>query len=140
MDYTGRITVKLFVCSYLVVGALCCPDRCICYRSSRVSVWCQSLGFTHFPRDVPIDTYFLDLQNNDIREIKRTDLSNLTSLVRLNLNTISLATIKPGTFHGLDRLEYLFLMNNKLSTVEKDTFASLPFALSCSTRFRSQHH
>ena len=129
MNYMERIIEVFFICSCLIITTLCCPERCICdtlVKLNMVTVRCRSRGYKHFPRDVPNNTYFLDLQGNDIRELKQTDFTNMTGLVRLSLANVSLVDIKPRTFHGLESLEDLNLVGNKLSTIEKNTFAWLP--------------
>lgn len=39
-----------------------------------------SLGLTEVPQNIPLDTKFLDLQNNQIQELKENDFKGLTNL------------------------------------------------------------
>lgn len=39
-----------------------------------------SSGLTEVPQNIPLDTKFLDLQNNQIQEIKENDFKGLTNL------------------------------------------------------------
>uniref|UniRef100_A0A8C5RJ51 Asporin n=1 Tax=Laticauda laticaudata TaxID=8630 RepID=A0A8C5RJ51_LATLA len=54
-----------------------CPFGCQCYL--RV-VHCSDLGLTSVPRNIPLDTRMIDLQNNKIKEIKENDFKGLSSL------------------------------------------------------------
>lgn len=47
-------------------------DRCL--------LWLFLIGLTSVPRDIPEDTLMIDLQNNDITDIKEDDFKKLSNL------------------------------------------------------------
>ena len=50
----------------------------VCFPSVFLLVSC--LGLTEVPQNIPRDTKFLDLQNNQITELKENDFKGLTNL------------------------------------------------------------
>uniref|UniRef100_A0A915EPS1 LRRNT domain-containing protein n=1 Tax=Ditylenchus dipsaci TaxID=166011 RepID=A0A915EPS1_9BILA len=54
-----------------------CPRNCACSHST---VICTGQHLTSVPEDVPLDTVRLDLQENKIALIKKTDFSGLKQL------------------------------------------------------------
>lgn len=51
-----------------------------------------SSGLTEVPKNIPLDTKFLDLQNNHITELKENDFKGLTNLYVSDTHTYSLDT------------------------------------------------
>ncbi|XP_062842610.1 asporin [Trichomycterus rosablanca] len=94
-----------------------CPFGCQCFR--RV-VQCSDLGLTSVPRDIPADTIMIDLQNNDITEIKEDDFKNLDNLYALFLVNNRISKIHPKAFQNMDKLRLLYLSYNLLTRVPEN--------------------
>lgn len=73
-----------------------CPFGCHCHL--RV-VQCSDLGLKAVPKEISPDTTLLDLQNNEISELRKDD------------------------FKGLQHLYALVLVNNKISKIHEKAFS-----------------
>uniref|UniRef100_A0A3B4AXP2 LRRNT domain-containing protein n=1 Tax=Periophthalmus magnuspinnatus TaxID=409849 RepID=A0A3B4AXP2_9GOBI len=91
-----------------------CPSGCRC---SPGVVQCSDKGLISVPEKIPPDTVMLDLQNNDITQIKEDDFKGLTGLYGLFLNNNALSKIHPRAFRDLYRLKLLYLSYNYLTEV-----------------------
>ncbi|XP_070707649.1 asporin [Pempheris klunzingeri] len=91
-----------------------CPAGCHC--SPRV-VQCSDQGLISVPEKIPEDTVILDLQNNDITEIKEDDFKGLHKLHGLFLINNKISKIHPKAFRNMDHLRLLYLSYNLLTQI-----------------------
>ncbi|KAA8593684.1 asporin [Etheostoma spectabile] len=91
-----------------------CPSGCRC--SPRV-VQCSDMGQIAVPDKIPEDTVILDLQNNDITEIKENDFKGLHKLYGLFLINNKISKIHPKAFRNMDHLRLLYLSYNLLTEI-----------------------
>ncbi|XP_045932507.1 asporin [Micropterus dolomieu] len=91
-----------------------CPAGCHC--SPRV-VQCSDQGQIAVPEKIPEDTVILDLQNNDITEIKEDDFKGLNKLYGLFLINNKISKIHPKAFRNMERLRLLYLSYNLLTEI-----------------------
>ncbi|XP_076846223.1 podocan [Brachyhypopomus gauderio] len=96
-----------------------CPEPCTCSADGATD--CAGLDLTDFPLDLPDNTRQLSLQNNQITEVTMEDLSRLVHLETLNLqnNRLTSQGLDDEGFEVLERLSYLYLANNKLTTAPR---------------------
>ncbi|XP_066528634.1 asporin [Hoplias malabaricus] len=94
-----------------------CPFGCQC---SRRVVQCSDLGLTSVPREIPADTLMIDLQNNDITEIKEDDFKGLTNLYALFLVNNRISKVHPKAFKNMDKLQLLYLSYNLLTQIPEN--------------------
>ncbi|KAF3696947.1 Biglycan Bone/cartilage proteoglycan I PG-S1 Precursor [Channa argus] len=99
-----------------------CPFGCHCRL--RV-VQCSDLGLTEVPKNLPPDTKFLDLQNNQITELKENDFKGLTNLYGLSLRNNLISRVHPKTFVPLKNMQKLYFSKNLLVSIPKNLPASL---------------
>ncbi|XP_076012950.1 asporin [Genypterus blacodes] len=89
-----------------------CPVGCHC--SPRV-MQCSDQGLISVPEKIPEETQMLELQNNDITEIKEDDLKGLNRLYALVLINNKISKIHPKAFQrNTDHLRLLYLSYNLL--------------------------
>nr|XP_046236683.1 asporin [Scatophagus argus] len=91
-----------------------CPAGCHC--SPRV-VQCSDQGQISVPEKIPEDTVILDLQNNDITEIKEDDFKGLHKLYGLFLINNKISKIHPKAFRDMFHLRLLYLSYNLLTEI-----------------------
>uniref|UniRef100_A0A3Q3WJK5 LRRNT domain-containing protein n=1 Tax=Mola mola TaxID=94237 RepID=A0A3Q3WJK5_MOLML len=91
-----------------------CPAGCHC--SPRV-VQCSDQGQISVPEKIPEDTVLIDLQNNDITEIKEDDFKGLHKLYGLFLINNKISKIHPKAFRNMDHLRLLYLSYNLLTEI-----------------------
>ncbi|XP_073324944.1 asporin [Pagrus major] len=91
-----------------------CPAGCRC---SPGVVQCSDQGQISVPEKIPEDTLLLDLQNNDITEIKEDDFKGLNRLYGLFLINNKISKIHPRAFRNMDRLKLLYLSYNLLTEI-----------------------
>ncbi|XP_059185883.1 asporin [Centropristis striata] len=91
-----------------------CPSGCHC--SPRV-VQCSDQGQISVPDKIPEDTVLLDLQNNDITEIKENDFKGLHKLHGLFLINNKISKIHPKAFRNMAHLRLLYLSYNLLTEI-----------------------
>ncbi|KAM6927743.1 asporin [Xenentodon cancila] len=91
-----------------------CPASCRC--SPRV-VQCSDQGLISVPEKIPEDTVMIDLQNNDITEIKEDDFKGLHKVYGLFLINNKISKIHPKAFKNMDHLKLLYLSYNLLTEI-----------------------
>lgn len=91
-----------------------CPSDCSC--SHRV-VQCSDMDLISVPEKIPADTLMMDLQNNDITEIKEDDFKGLDKLYALFLINNKITKIHPKAFRSMERLQLLYLSYNLLTQI-----------------------
>ncbi|XP_028301989.1 asporin [Gouania willdenowi] len=91
-----------------------CPANCRC--SPRV-VQCSDQGLISIPEKIPEDTVIIDLQNNDITDIKEGDFKGLSKLYGLFLINNKISKIHPKAFRNMDNLRLLYLSYNLLTEI-----------------------
>ncbi|XP_068598476.1 asporin [Brachionichthys hirsutus] len=91
-----------------------CPAGCHCLP--RV-VQCSDQGQISVPEKIPEDTLILDLQNNDLTEIKENDFKGLNKLYGLFLINNKLSKIHPQAFRNMAHLRLLYLSYNLLTEI-----------------------
>ncbi|KAM4613151.1 asporin [Polymixia lowei] len=91
-----------------------CPAGCQCWP--RV-VQCSDQGLISVPEKIPEDTLMIDLQNNDITEIKEDDFKGLNKLYALFLINNKISKIHPKAFKSMGRLRLLYLSYNLLTQI-----------------------
>ncbi|KAM9759870.1 asporin isoform 1-T6 [Menidia menidia] len=91
-----------------------CPANCRC--SPRV-LQCSDQGLISVPEKIPEDTVMVDLQNNDITDIKEDDFKGLKKLYGLFLISNRVSSVHPEAFRGLEALRLLYLSYNHLTEV-----------------------
>ncbi|TKS71432.1 Asporin Periodontal ligament-associated protein 1 [Collichthys lucidus] len=74
-------------------------------------------GQISVPEKIPEDTVILDLQNNDITEIKEDDFKGLHKLYGLFLINNKISKIHPKAFRHLNHLRLLYLSYNLLTEI-----------------------
>nr|XP_057910618.1 asporin [Doryrhamphus excisus] len=91
-----------------------CPMDCHC--SPRV-VQCSDQGLINVPAKIPDSTVMIDLQNNDITEIKEDDFKGLDKLYGLFLINNKISKIHPRAFKNMNHLRLLYLSYNVLTAI-----------------------
>lgn len=91
---------------------LACPAKCSCLVNM---VDCSKQGLEEVPKDLPLWTEVLELQDNDLKSISATSFSHLKNLQKLDLSRNRIKLIVPGSLAMLDHLTALKLNNNQLT-------------------------
>lgn len=98
-----------------------CPDepRCKCQEATyitkkKTAVTCRNRSLTEVPTNLPNNTVYLDLSQNQIKSIGVKQFINYTGLNLLNISLNNLTEVKPGAFDGLQNLRSLSLRNNSI--------------------------
>ncbi|KAJ7994444.1 hypothetical protein DPEC_G00249330 [Dallia pectoralis] len=91
-----------------------CPIGCHCLL--RV-VQCSDFGMISVPKKIPTDTLMIDLQNNEITEIKEEDFKGMNKLYALFLVNNNISKIHPKAFRDLERLKLLYLSYNQITQI-----------------------
>ncbi|KAM3871653.1 biglycan b [Diretmus argenteus] len=99
-----------------------CPFGCHCQL--RV-VQCSDLGLTEVPKNIPVDTKFLDLQNNRITELKENDFKGLSNLYALSLVNNKISKVHPRALVPLKHMQKLYFSRNHLTSIPKNLPPSL---------------
>ncbi|XP_036695840.1 biglycan isoform X2 [Balaenoptera musculus] len=99
-----------------------CPFGCHCHL--RV-VQCSDLGLKAVPKEISPDTTLLDLQNNDISEIRKDDFKGLQHLYALVLVNNKISKIHEKAFSPLRKLQKLYISKNHLVEIPPNLPSSL---------------
>uniref|UniRef100_A0A8C7MHA0 Biglycan n=1 Tax=Oncorhynchus kisutch TaxID=8019 RepID=A0A8C7MHA0_ONCKI len=99
-----------------------CPFGCQCNQKV---VQCSDLGLHYVPYDVPPETRLLDLQSNQITEIREDDFKGLSNLYALVLVNNKISRVHLRAFMPLRRMQKLYFSHNQLTAVPKNLPSSL---------------
>ena len=82
-------------------------------------------GLTQVPTDIPAETTWVRLDNNEISVIPPAAFSNLTRCTILWLSGNKLINISAAVFDNLSQLIVLNLENNEIRNIQSGAFAKL---------------
>ncbi|XP_067399286.1 biglycan [Emydura macquarii macquarii] len=99
-----------------------CPFGCHCHLHV---VQCSDLGLRSVPRDIGPDTKLLDLQNNQISELRQDDFKGLHHLYALVLVNNKISRVHAKAFSPLHRLQKLYISKNLLAEIPRSLPPSL---------------
>ncbi|KAM4594638.1 slit homolog 1 protein-like isoform 2-T2 [Fundulus diaphanus] len=100
-------------------GAEACPTPCSCLGTT---VDCHGRGIHSVPKNIPRGTERLDLNENNLTVIIKTDFSGLKHLRVLHLMENQISNIERGAFDELKELERIRLNRNRLSQLPELLF------------------
>lgn len=90
-----------------------------------MSVFCSQKNLLAVPDDIPQLVVFLDLGNNKISHIRKSDLKKTSLLRDLNLTHNHISHVEDGAFVKLQFLERLNLAYNNLTVISDQMFIGL---------------
>lgn len=99
-----------------------CPPKCIC---DIFKVNCRNKGLVSFPKNLPLNTRYLDLSRNNISEINALQINLLSDLVYLDCSHNAISEVSKLDFLAGSRVAYLDLSHNTLERVGATTFQTL---------------
>ncbi|XP_039440093.1 protein slit isoform X3 [Culex pipiens pallens] len=100
-----------------------CPAACHC---DRTTVDCSSRGLKEIPRDIPLYTTELLLNDNELNRIRSDGLfGRLPNLVKLDLRRNQISAVEPNAFEGATKIQELFISENKIPEVHNKMFLGL---------------
>uniref|UniRef100_A0A8D2CQ49 Leucine rich repeat containing 52 n=1 Tax=Sciurus vulgaris TaxID=55149 RepID=A0A8D2CQ49_SCIVU len=105
----------------LVSGSKC-PNNCQCQAQEVV---CTGVQLTEYPRDVPLDTRRLYLNDNKMASLPAMPLGLLSDLVYLDCRNNRIREVMDYTFIGVFKLIYLDLSSNNLTSISPFSFSVL---------------
>ncbi|KAM4813333.1 leucine-rich repeat-containing protein 52 [Urocitellus parryii] len=105
----------------LVSGSKC-PSNCQCQAQE---VICTGRQLTEYPRNVPLDTRRLYLNNNKLADLPAMPLGLLSDLVYLDCQNNRIREVMDYTFIGVFKLIYLDLSSNNLTSISPFSFSVL---------------
>ncbi|XP_067369656.1 platelet glycoprotein V [Channa argus] len=116
------LMLSLFTLPYLT-SLDTCPSSCLCNHIGAVK--CVGGSITDIPKQLPVHTYLLVLNDTNITVIPDQSLANKSLLLRFRLTYSHLHTIHPQGFHGSPQLKSIKLSFNNLSSVPAQLFTPL---------------
>lgn len=93
-----------------------CPERCLCHEGL---IDCRRQLLFAVPRHLPANTTVLDLRNNRLMKISRSDFKNLAKLELLLISWNQIHTFEEGTLDRNLKLRKLLLAGNRLKSIPK---------------------
>lgn len=100
-----------------------CPSACSCEGTL---VDCSARGLTEIPKDIPMYTTELLLNDNELVRIKSDGLfGRLPNLQKLDMRRNKITGIEENAFEGTSRLTELLLSENKIREVHNKMFVGL---------------
>lgn len=101
-------------------------NQYIPYRLRKINLSRNSLAIiTHDLKFGTKTVWDLDLSHNNIKDIRKGVLGNLTSLVRLDMSHNELVKLESDVFNMADNFSELILHNNKIWNVSYDSLLKL---------------
>ncbi|XP_050293925.1 protein slit isoform X3 [Anthonomus grandis grandis] len=100
-----------------------CPEGCSC---DGTIVDCSGRGLKEIPKDIPLQTTELLLNDNELGRIKSDGLfGRLPNLSKLDLRRNIITGIEQNAFEGASRISELLLSENKLMEIHNKMFLGL---------------
>ncbi|XP_078264177.1 uncharacterized protein lrrc52 [Rhinoraja longicauda] len=99
-----------------------CPPKCVC---DIFKVDCRNKDLNSFPKNLPLNTRYLDISKNSISEINALQINLLSDLVYLDCSHNDLSEISKLDFLSGARIAYLDISYNILKTIDQATFQTL---------------
>ncbi|XP_055314702.1 protein slit isoform X2 [Sitodiplosis mosellana] len=100
-----------------------CPAACHCERTT---VDCSARGLKEIPRDIPLYTTELLLNDNELGRIKSDGLfGRLPNLVKLDLRRNQITGIEPNAFEGASKIQDMLISENKITEIHNKMFLGL---------------
>ncbi|CAG9533092.1 unnamed protein product [Cercopithifilaria johnstoni] len=93
-----------------------CPERCLCHEGL---IDCRRQSLFAVPRYLPANTTVLDLRNNRLMKIFKSDFKSLEKLKLLLISWNWIHTFEKGTLDGTSNLRKLLLVGNRLKSIPK---------------------
>ena len=98
-----------------------CPVPCECTDAYRF-IYCARKNLTGVPKNLPKNTFKLDLSDNNIKHLDAEDFYALSEMRELILAGNVVEDLDRGVFTTLRRLENVDLSSNMLRHIQPDTF------------------
>ncbi|XP_035689850.1 leucine-rich repeat-containing protein 4-like [Branchiostoma floridae] len=108
-----KACVTILLC--IVVGTSArypCPPECECGELGPHGIACGGEDMTHFPKNIPPNAVYLDVEGTKITTIPKGVFNKLHHLIGLILDQNQISTIEPGAFQGLTNMSLLSLSTN----------------------------
>jgi len=102
--------------------------RCSCYKPPKSQVRCADKKIKLLGRFPDTSRYSsFDFTKNDIETIGRRQFAHVefTEMVNLQLAANNISVVKDQAFHGLNKLQSLFLNNNHIRELDEGVFSGL---------------
>ena len=113
------------VISCLLLSAALCKGDCETSYEDVFTVDCTFSYLREVPLDeIPNDVQSLDLSNNELKKLKRSQWKSYTVLETLYLTDNYISEIEEDAFLDLKKLSNLDLSNNKLSHIPSNLFSA----------------
>lgn len=123
----GHCLQTLLVC--LLVGMASANWKCRnrnCDWYYRRGVYCRTwCCLRKVPREIPVDSQRVVLDNNKISHISSYTFHYLSKCTKLSLCCQQISTIQPGAFNGLVSLTHLSIHTNQICSLHMDIFSEL---------------
>ena len=115
----------LLLSSFLVLLSSGCPSECKCPRDKKVV--CSDTLITNVPSGIPEDTEILELSQCDIKNISMDSFKNLSNLIAIEIKEqkSGLNLQDAAIFHGLEKLQRVYLDGNGIDSLPEGLFANL---------------
>uniref|UniRef100_A0A8D2LCF1 TIR domain-containing protein n=1 Tax=Varanus komodoensis TaxID=61221 RepID=A0A8D2LCF1_VARKO len=82
--------------------------------TNRTKVLCYDRQLTHVPAYLPSKLFFLDVSQNNITSLRKSDFTEMSNLHILNVSQNKIGHIEEGAFVHTSRMEILNLTTNQL--------------------------
>uniref|UniRef100_A0A4W3JNM8 Leucine-rich repeat-containing protein 3 n=1 Tax=Callorhinchus milii TaxID=7868 RepID=A0A4W3JNM8_CALMI len=127
MSWERSLTATLVFWLLGVGGTLACPDGCSCSgENGERIVHCSHRNLKEIPKDIPWDTFVLDLDSNQITEVPDGAFKNLHRLVELYLSNNQIERVSATAFRDVaGGLKLLDLSNNNIRRLRPEAFSSM---------------
>ncbi|KAL3985804.1 Immunoglobulin I-set domain family protein [Acanthocheilonema viteae] len=106
--------LSLLISNEAVLGR--CPQRCLCHKGL---IDCRRQSLLAVPRYLPANTTVLDLRNNRLMRISKSDFKNLEKLELLLISWNWIHTFEKEALDGNLNLKRLLLAKNRLKSIPK---------------------
>ncbi|KAF7249275.1 Toll-like receptor 13 [Varanus komodoensis] len=93
--------------------------------TNRTKVLCYDRQLTHVPAYLPSKLFFLDVSQNNITSLRKSDFTEMSNLHILNVSQNKIGHIEEGAFVHTSRMEILNLTTNQLHHLTSFMFDGL---------------
>ncbi|KAJ8025016.1 Leucine-rich repeat-containing protein 4B [Holothuria leucospilota] len=121
----GIVSLLLLFAHFVSCQSTPGPDVLRCIPSGTIVIDCSSSRLKAVPKWLNRTLEFIELRENEIQIINRTDFAGFSNLKSLSLRSNLIYRIEEGAFSDLTKLEYLRLDENQLTFLTTEHFTGL---------------
>jgi len=108
--------------SAVTINSESCLEICDCVGDQHVVADCSGKKLNKVPANINTTLHYIDLSNNSITDIRKSDFNGYASIRILNLSNNGISNIGGDTFKELINVTHIYLSENNITYLPPNAF------------------